>query len=241
MKKFFKCNPQLKEVKITSGSHFSSNDDNIFSAIGEHLPLVEKVWIDCICQPPSNRNAFASLKKLKISGDCCLYESSRVSLAINILAAAKVPLQFLHLECEVDHQLVAAISQIKTITTLILPVCIDLQISQWLSICQNLTELTELGIGFCRHFNSDGLVKIIQIANKLQRINLGRNDIDQLGNSATCRAIVKILQRRAMKLPLEIYIAGGEERSLEYKNHELLHFFEDKSDMSEDIFDGFFK
>lgn len=202
LEKFLECNPQLKEVLIRESSETGRN---ILSVIGKHLPSVEKIWIDCMFRSHTSfdRCAFRSLKKLRIESK--YRDSSALSLAITELAAAKVPLQFLHLKFHrLDaNQLVDAISDIK-IQTLNLVIHSDLDISQWSRICQNLTELTDLVINSQHGLHRNTLTEIIQNARNLQRIKLdiqSKNIFEYM----CLPDLWEILEKRSLKMPLEIY------------------------------------
>lgn len=191
METFLEYNPQLKEVMIYGCAEI---DDNMLSVIGNHLARVEKVYINLenTFQVSLDQNAFRSLKKLKI--ESC----HGVSLAIVNMAAANIPLQSLHLVCPLDHQLVAAISDIKSIKSLVLEPHsnVYLNISQCLHICENLTELSDFYFGFCRGLNSTGLLNIVRTAKKLQTLHLISFKI----NNAAYENLLEIL----ISVPLEI-------------------------------------
>lgn len=231
MEEFLETHPKLKEVEIRNCAEIISED--IFSVIGKHLPLVKKVWFECFefRNPSFDQNAFGSLKKLRIESEGS--DSIALPLVITKLATGNVPLQFLHLECPAYHQLVAAISDIKTIRTFIWNSDEELQISQWLRICINLPKLTHLVIGTNERLDSDGMVKIIRTAKNLQSLDFLWNTVEM--NNETYRTLSKILERRFVKMPLKIYMEE-ENWPFEQTNQELPTFSNDSNNRISDTF-----
>lgn len=228
MTKFLESNPKLKEVMIDG---YRDVGDNIYSVIGKHLRRIKKIGIygsNFIEQSSFDQNAFASLEKLRIDGP-----SDSLVAVLRQLTAAKAPLEYLHLICPMNDELVDAICGMKALNTLYMEgYGGDLSILSCRRICENLDELSDLFVSKCSDLDADGLVEIVRTAHKLRTLHfyLSVTQIDD----ESYKSLVKILEKRAVKIPLKIFMDNEGINWPPHQTHEdLLTFHESVSDCME--------
>lgn len=205
MVKFLEQNPQLKKVSIVN---CESIESSILPEIARRIPLVEKISFKesrDYSSPHFRKNAMhlkqlSSLKKLKI--DCA---DNPVGSVFNEIANAKVPLDYLEIRhCSANRQLVNSISNMNTLKTLNL-IQIDTMVASHLhEMCYNLPELTRLVVDKCPDLNTDGLLKLVRKAKKLQEINLLRTTTEI--NDESFKTLLKIIEKRTESHPLKITV-----------------------------------
>lgn len=217
-----RVSPQLKRIELKSCEEACYR---ICQSIVAYAPQIENLQDEGSKYEGSGVNCMGQLRNLKSLTMGARHSRSHgsrnkyIGSVLRDIAAADIPLQYLHLN-EIDFstesdKIVAEISKMKKLRTLQISDAVNLKPAQFLAICKNLTELTEIYIlkplnkGKCE-FTSQNLLTLIEYAPKLQVLSfdgvllVGR--FDKVINTNTFTMLVKILRSRAVKAHLKIIL-----------------------------------
>lgn len=207
-------NPQLKKIDFSSCKLLT---DSIFKSIALYGPHIEAIQFHTR-NPTTEKNIgylgkVRNLKSLEVSG----FEGNFKNIVVEIVAGG-ILLEHLHLEMNwIDprhnaEQLVEEIVKLKTLKTLRLVDCKNLNIDHIMSVCNHLPELEELHLEYSNtnrcefDLSKNDLLRFIELAVKLKVVifrgfHLKRNArID----ASTFLEMVGIVELRRERIPLHM-------------------------------------
>lgn len=166
MESFLCSHPLLREIIFES-----CIQSEIIESIANFNPELEKFelkdarWTENFSRNAEHLKRLTSLKSLEL--DC---EGKSMTSLLRKLAAARIPLECLRLDCfNVDQGFFNSIVEWKQLRILELHTFLDWKLSDVLTIVSNLTELIELDLRVSAIWMTD-LVEIVRCAAKLQKL-----------------------------------------------------------------------
>lgn len=166
--KFFKFNPQLKEITFIGLEKITSR---IIPSIVQYVPHIEKmtymhnIFSTDFFENVKHLKHLTSLKSLEID-----FDLKSIASFVNELAETDIPLKRLSLwNFRADNELVHALSKFKKVKFLSLIGPCDFMAYELEEILMNMPELIELSTGIKR---TTDLVKIIRFKPKLREFRM---------------------------------------------------------------------